>query len=273
MIIPSCSIIIAFYERIDFLKLVLASLERQTFTDFEVIIADDGSPANIAEQVDSLQENVSFPLRHIWQENHGFRKNKILNQAILASNSDYLIFIDGDCVLQNHFVEEYMRYRKRQVCLTGRRVNLSPEITKKLTSSEIAKGFIEKSFWRLLFHSLRKHSSYIEKGWYCKNTLMRKIINSKKRGLLGSNFSLYKDDILAINGFDERYQYPSIGEDTDIEYRLKLNGVQIQSLNNIAIQYHLFHPEQPRSKENIELFKQVKKAAFAFTPFGIQKSY
>jgi len=89
------------------------------------------------------------------------------------------------------------------------------------------------------------------------------------RGLLGCNFSLYKKDIIAINGFDERYEAPSIGEDTDVQFRLELNGVKVKSLNHIAVQYHLYHNLQERLQINIDLFEEVKKAKLAYTQNGI----
>jgi hypothetical protein len=89
--------------------------------------------------------------------------------------------------------------------------------------------------------------------------------------LLGCNFSLYKKDILAINGFDERYEAPSIGEDSDVEFRLGLNGVKVKSLNHIAVQYHLYHKLQERLQKNLDLFEEVKKSSIAYTPFGLIK--
>jgi hypothetical protein len=50
-----------------------------------------------------------------------------------------------------------------------------------------------------------------EKGFSFKNKFLRSNLNKKYSGLLGCNFSLYKKDLLDINGFDERYEAPSIG--------------------------------------------------------------
>ena len=111
----------------------------------------------------------------------------------------------------------------------------------------------------------------VEKGFYLQNKFLRKTLNKKYRGLLGCNFSLYKKDILAINGFDERYEAPSIGEDSDVEFRLSLNGVNVKSLNHIAVQYHLYHKLQERLKKNLDLFEDVKKDKLPFTKFGISK--
>src|SRR3989339_2000144 len=88
-----CSLIISFYNQIDYLKLVLAGLERQTFRNFEIILADDGSNQNVVRGIELLTKQISFPFVHIWQEDKGFRKNRILNSAIRNSSSNYLIFM------------------------------------------------------------------------------------------------------------------------------------------------------------------------------------
>ena len=111
----------------------------------------------------------------------------------------------------------------------------------------------------------------VEKGLYFKNEFLRNFFNKKKRGLLGCNFSIHKKDLLSINGFDERYEAPSIGEDTDIQYRLEKIGIRIASLNNIAVQYHLYHKLQERPQKNLDLFNQLKRNGEYFTPYGIKK--
>jgi hypothetical protein len=101
---------------------------------------------------------------------------------------------------------------------------------------------------------------------------LRKIFNKKERGLLGCNFSLFKEDMLNINGFDERYEAPSIGEDSDVQFRLELNGIKIVSLNHIAVQYHLYHKLLERPQENLALFNKIKEEKLALTPYGIKKT-
>lgn len=263
------AVIIAFYNNIDYLKLVLAGFERQTTKNFELIIADDGSSEDIVKEIESISKNYSFHIKHIWQEDKGFRKNRILNQAILAAESDYLIFIDGDCIPHSSFVEEHIDYRSKHFCLTGRRVNLSEKITGLLTEKNVREGFLEKHSILLIEDGLFGKSYDVEKGFYFKNSLIRKFFNKKSRGLLGCNFSIHKDDLLMINGFDERYEAPSIGEDSDVQFRLELLKIKIRSLNNIAVQYHLYHKIQKRLQKNLDLFEEVKKSGIAVTSFGI----
>ena len=268
---PKVSVIISFYNRIDYLKFVLAGFERQTFRDFEIIIADDGSGPEIVKEIEKLSLKLSFPVLHLWHEDKGFRKNKILNRAITSANSDFLIFIDGDCVPHREFVNEHFEYRYEGKCFTGRRVNLSEKFTKGLNEEDIKNGYLENSLHLMVSDGLFGKSDYVERGFYVQNKFLRKYLNKKKRGLLGCNFSIHKKDLLAINGFDERYELPSIGEDSDIQYRLELKGVKIESLNNIAVQYHLHHRLQERPQENLDLFAKIKESGEAYTPFGINK--
>ena len=265
------SVIISFYNKVDYLKLVLTGFERQTFRDFEIIIADDGSNEEATEEVEKLSRQISYPLIHLWHEDKSFRKNKILNRAIISSNSEYLVFIDGDCVPHCEFVKEHYNYSAIGKCLTGRRVNLSEKITSGLTAEIIKKGYLENNTLALIEDGLFGKSDNVERGFYFRNKFLRNLLNKKKRGLLGCNFSLYKKDMLAVNGFDERYELPSIGEDSDVQFRLELQNMEIVSLGNIAVQYHLFHKLQERPQKNLDLFVEIKKNALSYTPFGINK--
>jgi glycosyltransferase involved in cell wall biosynthesis len=265
------TVIAAFYNRIDYLKLVLAGFERQTENNFELIIADDGSREDVVNEIKKSTSSYSFPIKHFWQEDKGFRKNKILNTAITESESDYLVFIDADCIPHRSFMEGHLSFSNKNTSITGRRVNLSQNITNQLSEKIIHNGFLEKKFFLLIKDGLFGKSVDVEKGLYLKNKFLLNIFNRKSRGLLGCNFSLFKEDIIKINGFDERYEAPSIGEDSDVQFRLELSGVKIKSINHAAVQYHLFHKLQERSPKNLELFDEIKQQKDAFTPFGISK--
>ncbi len=166
---------------------------------------------------------------------------------------------------------EHFRSREVNTCFTGRRINLSEKFTALLTPANVREGFIEKNIPLLFIDAIFGKSNYVEKGIYLKSQFLRKLFNKKKRGLLGCNFSLMKKDLLDINGFDERYEAPSIGEDSDVQFRLELNGVTIESLNHIAVQYHLYHKLQDRPQINLDLFEQVKMEKTPYTPYGLEK--
>ena len=265
------TIIAAFYNKIDYLKLVLAGFERQTTKEFELIIADDGSVENVVAEINNIQTSCSFPIKHVWQEDNGFRKNKILNKAINEAKSDYLIFIDADCVPHRGFVEGHLNFADENISLTGRRVNLSEKITSVLSEQNVREGYLEKKFFKQAVNGIFGESVDVEKGIYIHNKFLLSLFNKKNRGLLGCNFSLFKNDLTKINGFDERYEAPSIGEDSDVQFRLELSGVKIKSIKHVAVQYHLFHKLQERPQRNLALFDEVQKNKLAFTPFGLTK--
>ena len=265
------TVIAAFYNRLDYLKLVLAGFERQTEKNFELIIADDGSKDEIVNEIKKISNIHSFQIKHIWQEDKGFRKNKILNRAIQESESDYIIFIDADCIPHRGFIDGHLNFSNKNTSLTGRRVNLSQKITNQLTEKNVRDGFLEEKLFSLIADGLFGESYDVEKGFYLKSGFLLKFFNKKNRGLLGCNLSLFKEDLIKINGFDERYEAPSVGEDSDIQFRLELSGVKIKSINHASVQYHLHHILQERHEKNLRLFEEVKQQKIAFTSFGISK--
>ncbi len=268
------SLVVSFYNNAVFLELILAALEIQSFEDFEVIIADDGSNPRVVETVRGLIDRCPLTVKHVWHEDRGFRKTTILNRAIKASSTDYLIFIDGDCIPHPKFIEEHYANRQDRVALTGRRVNMSKRVTQSLTPDLVKDGALQGILFRqLILDGFLGKARNVEMGFYIRNRLMRKLFNRKVRGLKGCNMSFNKTDLVAINGFDERYCGPSTGEDTDVEYRLRLNGVGVKNLKNIAILYHRYHALIERGDAaNKPIFEQTKREKLIYTPFGIEKS-
>jgi glycosyltransferase involved in cell wall biosynthesis len=109
---PKATVIVSTFNRPDTLEKVIWGFQNQTCQDFELIVADDGSSSETAELLSGFLESGTA-LRHLWQEDHGFRKNRILNIAIDAANTPYLIFTDGDCIPRADFVETHLRLRRQ----------------------------------------------------------------------------------------------------------------------------------------------------------------
>lgn len=268
----STTLIISFYNKIEYLRMILAALERQSFSDFEVVIADDGSREDVVAEIKDIMANSTLSISHAWHEDLGFRKTKILNEAVRMSRSPYLIFIDGDCIPHRRFVEEHYNNREERVLLAGRRVYLSEKLSRQLDAGKIRNGYLDGAFqWALLFDGMFGQSSHVIKGLYVKSPFMRRVLNRKMKGVLGSNFSVHKEDLEGINGFDERYEGAAVGEDTDIEVRLTWNNVRIRMVKNMAIQYHIYHKKLPRPNKNLELFEVVKREKAHYTPYGLKQ--
>lgn len=231
------SLIIAVYKRVDFLELVLMSVENQTFRHFEVIIAEDDQSDDIKEFIRRRGKSYSFPIIHTSHEDQGFRKNKSLNRAVMASKGEHLIFIDGDCILHKKFIEEHAKRFKPDTCLFGRRATLSINLTNKLSQERNIDGL---SFMSMLLTKTR----HLEDGIY-----IPWLPSFRKFGVKGSNFSLGRELLFKINGFDEDFEKPYGGEDTDIERRLRLINIKFKCTKFKTIQYHLHHDRVGRKND------------------------
>ncbi len=257
------SVIISVYKNIKALHTILLSLNKQTEQDFEIIISEDGENAEMRTFI----ENFSFqqPYVHLTQPDTGWNKNRALNRAILTAKADYLIFIDGDCVLHSRFVEMHLRYAQPNAIVAGKRVKLNIELSNWMQND------FETAFQRINCKLLprlvaRKGCRYVEEAFYLP------FLTRKVKHVTGSNMSLYKDALLRINGFDENYHLPAVGEDYDLEWRLLAMGYKIVSVRNLAIQYHLWHKENwVEQSENMAYCRKQQEAHTVICAQGINQ--
>jgi glycosyltransferase involved in cell wall biosynthesis len=155
------SILLATYNWPQALKLCLESLSTQTDLDFEIIIADDGSTTDTRDLIEITQKNFPVNITHLWQEDHGFRKTRILNQGIQAAHGDYLVFLDGDCVVQPDFIAQHRTLSKANHLVTGSRVLLNDELSKQLVSwphwdfNKFTENLLKLQSWKFE-HSFRQ---------------------------------------------------------------------------------------------------------------------
>ncbi|OEJ98837.1 glycosyl transferase family 2 [Flavivirga aquatica] len=267
------SVIISTYNQPEWLQKVLWSYNFQSFKNFEVIIADDGSNDKTKQLIEHIKKEVSYPIKHVWHEDNGFQKTKILNKAVVKASSDYLIFTDGDCIARKDFVETHLKLRKPNYFLSGGYLKLP-----KLISDSISKEHIKN-----------QDCFYIE--WLVKNGLKKTFKSNKltSRGFKawflntftptkatfdGMNVSGWKKDIVEANGFDERMQYG--GEDRELGERLMNKGLKFKQIRYSAVCLHLYHERPYKNTEALQLNnsirKYTKKNKLVYTNFGINQS-
>src|SRR5690349_4398794 len=129
-VVDLISVIVTTYNRPDALEAVLAALAQQTDRGFEVVVADDGSCPATGALVEDLRLRLGgLSLRHVWQPHRGFRAAEIRNRAILASQGEYCIFLDGDCIAPSTFISSHRRLAEPSWFVTGNRVLLSRATT------------------------------------------------------------------------------------------------------------------------------------------------
>lgn len=251
------SLIISVYRNTAFLKAVLDTLYQQTVQDFEIIITEDGNDPAMREFISSYPFHQDF--QHLTQEDLGWRKNRALNNAIRSARSEWLIFIDGDCLLHPRFVEMHLRYAGEKRILAGKRVKLNPILSDRLLINPMS---VKKLQLRMMRNLLFKESGvqFAEEGLFLSpNSLLGWVAGLRKlKHLKGCNMSFSKAAIEAINGFDEDYTLPAVGEDADLSWRFEAAGYSHFSVRNRAVQYHLYHPEN-WSDQTVNLQKMFDK--------------
>ncbi|MBK6773537.1 MAG: glycosyltransferase [Ignavibacteria bacterium] len=270
------SLVISVYDKSDELELIFTALSVQSFTDFEVIIAEDGMNENMNKLINDWKSKKLFPVMHLTQEDKGFRKNKILNESIRKAATDYLIFFDGDCIPHPDFVKVHFENRRSNSVLCGRRVNLTKSSSEKINANSILnKEYSRLKLSRIIYSSLNRDKNdfnfNIEEGFIIRNSLLRKLFTNEDEHILGCNFSIHKVLLEKINGFDENYEGPGLGEDSDIEYRLRLAGAKFRSVRNLAVQYHLYHSKTKEEEKNMKYFTEVKQSKNYFCKNGLVK--
>ncbi|MFI3296504.1 MAG: glycosyltransferase [bacterium] len=246
------TIIISVYKNSDALIAVLNSLRQQTVQDFEVIVSEDGESAEIKKSV--AEYDWFCPHQHLTQADDGWQKNRALNRAIIAAKTDWLIFVDGDCLLHRRFVEMHLRYAQPQRILVGKRVKLSQPLSEKLLTRELSLQSLACVIWlRLITH---RGCRYVDEGIFVPPFGSCQLRSAKK--LTGCNMSFSREAIMAINGFDEDYTLPAVGEDADLVWRFRAAGFELFSVRNRAITYHLYHKEN-WSDQSVNLQKMKDK--------------
>jgi len=253
------------------------SLARQSLVPLEIVIADDGSSSETRDAVQEMQRLLKdvFTIKYVWQEDIGFRKPRILNEAVRQATGDYLVFIDGDCMAHRHFIRAHVEHSDPDAILGGKRI----EIGRQLTEQLLKEGTVLNSFSpRLILDSLAGNSRKVEEAIQITSPLLRRLMHRDRitdDGIWGCNFSLYKGLFLDINGCDEDFLDGSL-EDNDLGIRVLNLGKQVRSVRGLAIVFHLWHSstwsfEGEKYKYNNSIIRNRIDRKETFCKNGIRK--
>jgi glycosyltransferase involved in cell wall biosynthesis len=269
----TASVIFSTYNSEDWLEKTIIGFSVQTFRDFEIIIADDGSREATKTLIDRLRSEISIPIIHVWQEDNGFQKSQILNKAILASTSDYLIFTDGDCIPREDFVDVHIRYREEGYFLSGGYYKLPMDISKAITREDIVAQNCFDLSW-LKSQGLKSSGKNIK---FLASGLSAKILNfitPTNASWNGHNSSGWKKDLVEVNGFNQEMQYG--GQDRELGERLFNKGLKSKQIRYSAICVHLDHKRGYVNKEtwqkNYAIRSNTRKNKVVRTPIGIDSN-
>jgi glycosyltransferase involved in cell wall biosynthesis len=224
------SLILSTYERPGPLDQVLQGVRRQSETPAEILIADDGSGPATRALIGQWQSRLAVPLRHLWQPDLGFRKTLILNQSVAAAKGDYVVLLDGDCVPHRKFIADHAALAEKGFWVQGRRCFVREEFAAAFSAGATP-------VWRWI---LAGRITGLAKAVRLPFPVVRR--NTGQRGIIGCNMGFWREDLLAINGFDEEYTGWGIGEDSDLGTRLYHLGRPRKFVYGHAVVYHLNHP-------------------------------
>jgi len=228
------SIIVTTYNWESALKSALRSIAKQTVLPHEVIVADDGSKESMREMILEIAKDYPVSLKHSWQEDIGFRLARSRNLAIAASTGDYIIILDGDMVVNRHFVEDHLRAAKPGFYVQGSRILTQANFdADKLLLENKDPHFFSKGIAR------RRHTLRIP---WLATMLLNVSEGQKTDGVKGCNQGWWRKDLIAVNGYDERF----IGwgrEDNDILLRAYRMGLKRRDIRFAGLATHIYHRE------------------------------
>jgi len=242
------SLIITTFNRPDALSLVLESVINQSILPDEIIIADDGSTNETKTMLENFEKHHNTKLTHIYQPDRGFRVGRIRNKAIAASNGDYIVLIDGDMILDKHFIKDHKNNSELGFFIQGSRAFINEKMTaKSIKERRIIFRFYAQGITNR-FNAIR---SKILSNFFIKKS-------TEQKGIKTCNMSFYKKDFIAVNGFNHEI-FGWGREDSELVARFYNYGLFRKSIKFLAIQFHLWHRKSDISliNDNDEILRKT----------------
>lgn len=229
------SLLISTYNWPEALACVLESVRRQRRMPDEVLIADDGSGEATRETVRRYAALLPCPLRHVWHEDDGFRLAAIRNKAIAAATGDYIVQVDGDCILDRHFVADHGTMAEPGYFVCGSRTLVSEARTAEVTKAC-------RPALHVWSRGIRARENGLRMSW------LSRLLRDRQGRIRGCNMAFWRDDLVRVNGYDESFTGWG-NEDLELAVRLQNAGVKRRTLKFGGILYHLWHPFAPRDRQ------------------------
>ncbi|WP_395685046.1 glycosyltransferase [Caenimonas koreensis] len=236
------------YNRPRALLAVLRALAPQCTSDMTVVIADDGSTAQNVAAMRSAMPAFACPVRHLWHPDVGFTAARARNQGAANADCDYIVFLDGDCVPNAHFVQAHVALAEQGCFVNGSRVLLSPALTARVEQREAELQQMGTAGWLQLRLSgdVNKLSHLVD--W--PGAPGRVHERFKWKGIRSCNFGVWYRDFKTVNGFDESFEGWG-HEDADLVLRLHHADVKRKNGWCATEVFHLWHAENSRAREAV----------------------
>lgn len=256
----SQSVIVSTYNQPEWLRKTLHGYLFQTFTNFEILVADDGSDERTREVIENFKKVAPFPVHHLWHADEGYRRQTILNVALQQANHDYIVMTDGDCIPRPDFLEVHARHAAPGHFLSGGYCKLPMDLSQQLTLDDIASGRAFDAGW-LRSNGLREFSPRLRLGLPVALSPALDRITLTKPTWNNCNASGFREDLIAVNGFNEDMQYG--GADRELGERLANLGISGLQVRNQAIVIHLDHARGYKTPETLRKNLAIRAAVVA----------
>jgi glycosyltransferase involved in cell wall biosynthesis len=244
--IMQASVIVTTYNRPDALRAVLAGLLAQQTQSFEILVADDGSRDDTRQTVAAVAHASAAPIRHVWQEDRGFRAGAARNRAAAQARGDYLLFLDGDCIPRPDWLSRHLRLAERGWMVAGNRVLLGEAFTRDALARQLPLHVWSLAQWRR-----ERARGAVNRTLPLRRIPLgplRKLAAGRWQRIRTCNLGLWRNDFDAVNGFDEAFEGWGF-EDSDLAVRLLNRGVRRKEGGFATAVLHLWHRENDRRFE------------------------
>jgi glycosyltransferase involved in cell wall biosynthesis len=232
---PSLALVVNTYNQPDYLVRMLEACVRQTHLPSEIVVADDGSGDETQRTLKQWSRQQSVRCEHVWQEKEGFRRSRILNQAIASACSEYLVFLDGDSVPHPHFVADHLALAEPKRFVQGHRA-----LVEQRAAAFFGLGMFARDRRRALWQGQLRGLKHAFR-W----PIPLRRIRTDLRGVRGCNLGIWRADLVAVNGYNEAFQGWG-REDSERAVRLMNHGTTRLDVRGWAICCHLWHPTLSR---------------------------
>ncbi len=250
---PAVTVLVNTWDRKDYLERVLVAYTRQSFRDFEVVVADDGSEDGTPGVVERLRPALPFPVAFVTHPREGHRRAKTLNMGLARATAPYVLFTDCDSLPRADLLDVHLRCRRPKRILVGGYLRLEQEFSAGIGVEEARRGEYERALTAGALWRLRLENAKIQ----CYIALRR----PRRPHNMGLNYSAWMEDLRAVNGYDENFKGWG-NADGDVRDRLRDVGVFPRSAWARAFVFHLWHPPHP-TKYQFVAGRKTRNALYA----------
>ncbi|MFM2141029.1 MAG: hypothetical protein RLZZ25_1294 [Gemmatimonadota bacterium] len=266
------SVIVTTYNHPRWLERVLWGYAAQTYRDFELLVADDGSDAPTGELIERMRAELPFPVRHVWHPKQGFRKCTILNAAIAQAQGPYCFFTDGDCIPRADLLAVHVAAARPGRFGSGGYLKLPMGTSEAITRDDIRTGRATDARW-LRAHGTPWSRQLQRLAWGPRVATLLDHLTPTGATFNGHNAGVWRDDLIRVNGFDERLEWG--GLDRELGERLEHAGVRGMQLRHRALVVHLDHGRGYKRPEAIARNRAIRDEVAAqrltWTPAGLDR--